>query len=154
MTQRTSPKGVDFLVREEGLVPYAYNDPAGHATFGVGHLIHLGRVTSRDIAKYGSVRRPLSRAYALRVFRNDLKKYEAAVRKAVGRRVDQQQFDAMVSLCFNIGTGGFAGSTVARRSRERRPKLAADAFRMWIRPSILKPRRERERRLFLTGRYR
>jgi lysozyme len=68
--------------------------------------------------------------------------------------VPQHQFDAMVSLCFNIGQGGFAGSTVAREAKAGRTQAAGDAFRKWGNPSILKPRRERERTLFLTGRYR
>jgi lysozyme len=155
--QRTSRKGRKFLAREEGLVPYAYNDPAGHATFGVGHLIHRGSVTAADRVRWGTRSRPKSRAYAMRVFRRDLESYEAAVRNAVGRRLRPYEFDACVSLAFNIGTGGFAISTVAAEIRKGRGRgnfaRAADAFLFWDNPSILRSRRERERRLFLTGKY-
>jgi GH24 family phage-related lysozyme (muramidase) len=151
--QRMSSKGIEFLIREEGIVLYAYNDPAGHATFGVGHLLHLGGVTAADRAKWGTKARPKSREFAVKVFQDDLKGYEATVRAAVGRRLSQNQFDAFTSMCFNIGKTGFANSTAARRSRQRKPKLAADAMMLWDKPSILRARRERERRLFLTGRY-
>lgn len=167
LTQRTSRKGREFLAREEGLRLYAYNDlatdrfkqePKGNATFGVGKLLHLGPLTDEDRHEWGTPARPHSRRFAMRVFKRDLRKYEAAVRAAVGRRLPQRQFDACVSLCFNIGIGGFKSSSVARILRTRpanvRAREAADAFRRWAIPSILRPRRERERRLFLTGRYR
>lgn len=162
LPQKTSAKGVEFIVHEEGLVLYAYNDlrtkavpnpTHGNATFGVGHKIHDGPVTAADRAKWGTENKPKSRSFAIDLFRKDLEKYELAVRLSVGRRLAQHQFDAFVSLAFNIGATGFANSTAARRSRERKPHLAADAILMWDRPSILRARRERERRLFLTGHY-
>lgn len=151
--QKMTAKGVEFLIREEGLVPYAYNDPAGHATFGVGHLLHRGPVTDADRAKWGTKAKPKSRELAVSVFRADLQQYEAAVRRAVRRRLVRHQFDAFVSLAFNIGATGFANSTAARRSRQRRPTLAGDAILLWDNPAVLKARRARERRLFLTGKY-
>jgi lysozyme len=157
LKQSTSRKGREFLAREEGLIPHAYNDPAGNATFGVGHLIHLGPVTAADEHKWGSKEHPHSRRYAMRVFKRDLKQYEKAVRDAVGRRLRQKQFDACVSLCFNIGIGGFTASTVAEVLRKSPPSVraraAAEAFLLWDHPAILRARRERERRLFLEGRY-
>lgn len=155
--QSMSRKGREFLAREEGMIPYAYNDPAGHATFGIGHLIHRGAVTAEDREKWGTKDRPHSREMVMRVFKRDLRKYEKAVRDAVGRRLPQRQFDACCSLCFNIGVGGFAGSTVAKVLREDSPSVraqrAADAFLLWDKPAMLRPRREREKRLFLEGRY-
>lgn len=151
--QRMSAKGVEFLIREEGFIPYAYNDPAGHATFGVGHLLHHGKVTDADRAKWGTKAHPKPRSEVAKVLRRDLEKYERTVRRAVGRRISKHQFDAFVSLAFNIGATGFANSTAARHSRRRKPKMAADAILMWDRPAILKARRARERRLFLTGNY-
>jgi lysozyme len=158
LRQRASRKGREFLAREEGLRPYAYADSAGNATFGIGHLLHPGPVTAADGHKWGTKQHPHTRAYAMRVFRRDLRKYEKAVRDAVGRRLPQQQFDACVSLCFNIGIGGFAGSTVAGTLRNDSPsvraRIAAQAFLLWSHPAELRPRRERERRLFLEGKYR
>ena len=156
MVQRMSAKGRAMLIREEGVRRYAYNDPAGHATFGVGHLLHRGPVTARDRLVWGTPKFPRPMWLVNRVLRRDLKKYEAAVRTAVGRKMYQHRFDACVSLAFNIGTWGFATSTVARELRERRKgfaQRAAEAFLMWDNPSMLRPRRERERRLFLNGIY-
>ncbi len=153
-TQRMSRKGREFLIREEGVVPYAYNDPAGHATFGVGHLIHLGRVTLADAENWGTKIRPSSMRRVNRVLRRDLKKYEAAVRLAVGRRLPQHKFDALVSLAFNIGIGAFLWSTVAQRVRVKAGNAkVAEGIRMWNQPAMLKPRREREVLLYRTGQY-
>lgn len=146
---KMSKAGVEFLVREEGLVPHAYNDSEGHATFGVGHLIHLGPVTEADRREWGTPTNPKTRAFALRVFRRDLKSYEATVREAVRVPLQAHEFDALVSLCFNIGRAGFRESTVVKRLNAGRRRAAADAFLMWDKPAVLKPRRERERNLFL-----
>ena len=150
-----SPKGVDFLIREEGSVPYAYKDPAGHATFGVGHLLHLGPVTQADRNKWGTKTHPSSHDLVVSVLEKDLHdRYERAVKDATGGKLTKPwQFDAATSLAFNIGTAGFRNSTVAREIRAGHLQKAADAFRMWDKPAMLKPRRERERRLFLTGQY-
>jgi GH24 family phage-related lysozyme (muramidase) len=150
---RLSSEGLDFILDEEGFVPYAYNDPAGHATFGVGHLIHLGPVTAADRTKWGTKTFPKTRAFVMEVFAEDVDKYEDAVRESVKVDVSQKMFDAMVSLAYNIGTGGFRSSSVVRRLNAGDRSGAANAFLLWDAPSMLRPRRERERALFLGGQY-
>jgi GH24 family phage-related lysozyme (muramidase) len=150
-----SAKGLAFLIAEEGFVPYAYNDPANHATFGVGHLLHRGPVTAADRAQWGTKAKPKPRALVEQVLRDDLaRRYEPAVKDAVKRPLQPHQFDALLSLCFNIGTGGFKGSTVVKRLNAGDFAGAADAILLWNKPSILIPRRRRERELFLNGVYR
>lgn len=149
--QVTSPRGRAFLMREEGVIPYAYNDPVGFATFGVGHLIARRPVNALDRLRYGTKDRPKPKK-AVKVFVRDLEAFEAAVRKAAGRVLPQHKFDALVSLAFNIGAGGFLTSTVARRVHARQPKVG-EAILMWDNPSILRPRREREVELYQHGRY-
>lgn len=153
--KKVSPKGLAFLIAEEGFIPHAYNDAANHATFGVGHLLHFGPVTAADRARWGSKAQPKPRALVERVLREDLaNRFEPAVRDAVKKPLKQHQFDALVSLAFNIGTGGFRRSTVVKRINAGDFRGAADAILMWDKPSILIPRRRRERELFLNGTYR
>ena len=83
-----------------------------------------------------------------------LRKYEAAVDKALTRLPSQAQFDAMASLCWNIGPGNFAKSSVVRRFNDGNLMGAGDAFRLWNKAGgkVLKGlvnRREAERALFL-----
>lgn len=150
-----SQKGLDFLIAQEGFIPWAYNDSQGHATFGVGHLLHHGPVTAADRAKWGTKAKPKPRALVLQVLREDLaKRFEPAVRKTVKPPLKTHQFDALVSMAFNIGTGGFRGSTVAKRLNAGDFHGAADAMMMWRKPPEIIPRRRRERELFLNGKYR
>ena len=150
-----SAKGLDFLVAQEGFIPYAYNDSQGHATFGVGHLLHHGPVTAADRAEWATKAKPKPRALVLRVLRKDLaERFEPAVREPIKTQLMQNQFDALVSMAFNIGAGGFRGSTVVRRLNERDFGGAADAMLLWRRPPEIIPRRRRERELFLNATYR
>jgi GH24 family phage-related lysozyme (muramidase) len=150
-----SPSGLDFLVAQEGFIPYAYNDSQGHATFGVGHLLHHGPVTAADRAKWGTKANPKPRALVLKLLRDDLaKRFEPAVREAVKRPLKAHQFDALVSMAFNIGAGGFRGSTVVKRLNAGDFHGAADAMMMWRKPPEIIPRRRREQRLFVDGAYR
>lgn len=148
----TSDKGLAFLTREEGVVPFAYNDPAGHATFGVGHLIHLGNVNESDRRRWGTKTNP-RRDLVMPTLRTDIRKFEKTVNDAVKVNLKQHQFDALVSLAFNIGQGGFENSTVVARLNRHDFRGAADAILMWDNPIMLRARRNRERNLFLNGKY-
>jgi GH24 family phage-related lysozyme (muramidase) len=146
--------GRHALAVEEGQRNFAYPDSEHHATFGVGHLLHLGPVTDADSRKWGTPSHPLSDAVVDHVFQKDLAKYELAVRTAIRLsrvRVTQSMFNAMVSLCFNIGIGGFITSSVVRNLLLGRKQAAADAFLKWAKPAVLLPRRERERVTFLKA---
>jgi lysozyme len=156
-TMKMSARGRDFLIREEGVRRYAYNDPAGHATFGVGHLLHHGAVTANDRAVWGTEANPKPMTMVHEVLARDLEQYEAAVRQAVTVPLEQTEFDALVSLAFNIGVGAFRGSSVVRELNAGHRYRAGKAFLMWRRaggdPDLLLPRRRRERRLFRKGKY-
>ena len=47
-----SKAGAAFIGAFEGLRLTPYNDAAGHATVGYGHLLHYGPVTQHDLDKY------------------------------------------------------------------------------------------------------
>lgn len=142
--------GLEWIRREEGVRRVPYNDSAGHCTVGVGHLIHRGGCTAGDRAKW-----TLTDAEVNALLRKDLRRFEAAVRKAfngAALKATQARFNAAVSLAFNIGEGGFATSSVAHKIKAGDRMGAADAFLMWDSPPELRPRRQRERALFLESR--
>lgn len=136
-----SDNGRRLIQGFEGLSLKAYPDAAGYS-IGYGHYgAKAGDVITRDEAE--------------RLFDQDVAKYEAAV-SLTTPRATQQQFDAMTSLAYNIGTGGFAGSTVARLHNAGDYAGAADAFRMWVKSQgqtlpVLQQRREKERNVYLNG---
>jgi lysozyme len=72
-------------------------------------------------------------AHVDRILRRDLAHFEAGVTGLVRRSTRQREFDAMVSLAFNIGLGGFQGSSVRRLHNLRLGFLAGRAFLLWNR---------------------
>lgn len=154
--RRLSKRGAEFIARFEGFVATPYNDAAGNATIGYGHLIHKGPVTPADRARWGT----LSRERALALLEQDAQvAADAVLRHVRPRLASQARFDALVSFVFNIGEGQFASSTVLRclNSGIRR-RGAADALLAWDHAGGrvlegLHERRTAERHLFLTGSY-
>lgn len=140
---KTSPAGLDALKQREGGVLSAYRDIRGIWTIGIGHTAAAGP----PIPKKGMMLTPDS---MMRLFAADVVPYEDAVNACVKTVLTQNQFDACVSLCYNIGVHGFTGSTVVHMLNLGNVQGAADAFRMWSQPRALVGRREAERTQFLT----
>lgn len=138
----TSAPGRAALMAREGCRLTAYRDSVGVPTIGVGHT---GRAGPPPVALGTTI----TRSQAEAIFAADLAPFEAAVCSAVAGRLTQNQFDALVSLAFNIGARGFAGSTVVHRLDAGDHTGAADAFLMWAHPPELAARRRAERAQFL-----
>lgn len=104
-----SQAAIEMIGGYEGFVAEPYNDPAGHATIGFGHLLHLGAVTPQDRAKYPH---GLSREEGLALLAQDVEVKAKAVRGMVTVPLTQGQFDALVSFAFNLGAGKLKRSTL------------------------------------------
>lgn len=144
-----SPEGIETLEFLEGVRLKAYRDSRGIWTIGVGHTAAAGPPEPRS----GMV---ITLEQCGEILRRDSDAVLAQVRKLVSVDLDQHQVDALVCLIFNIGQGGFRGSTVRKRLNAGDYHGAADAFLMWDKAGgrpILRHRREQERHLFLTGSY-
>ena len=161
---QTSPRGLVALVRHEGIVPAPYLDTARVWTFGIGHAETSGLDPNPRLMPRGMPadwRGTLPEVF--RLFRLRLDPYERGVRQAVKVTLSQTEFDALVSLCFNIGPEALARSSVVRHLNAGNRKAAADAFRAWnkhrdgtgklVVSDGLTRRRAEERTLFLTGTY-
>lgn len=132
---------LSYITKEEGFKNRAYKDSKGLLTIGVGHLIkanepHLVSVTLTD-------------EQVKELLKSDLKWCSEAVETSVKVPLTQNQFDALYSLCFNIGETAFKKSTVVKRLNQNDYQGAADAILMWNKPAVLENRRKRERALFL-----
>jgi lysozyme len=144
---RLSAQGLARLTQEEGLRLKPYNDSAGHATIGVGHLIHRGAVTAADVARYAR----FSRADAIALLAQDVRPREQFVEQVVKVSLNQNEFDALVSFVFNIGNGAFQSSTALRKLNAGARREAADAMLLFSKGGAgLADRRKRERELFLS----
>lgn len=145
---KTSAKGIDFIVREEGVVLHPYIDAAGYCTIGVGSRYW------EDGRKVSMFDKPITKDRAYNLFAYTLKRYEAQVNESINRPINQNQFDALVSLCYNIGTNGFKSSTVARLVKDNPcdPNIRQwfEAWRNAGGKPILLSRRKREHQLYFS----
>lgn len=66
-------------------------------------------------------------------FLQDVERFERCVNKAVTVPLTQNEFDALVSLCFNIGCAAFSGSTLVRRLNNSDYDAASEQFARWNR---------------------
>jgi lysozyme len=144
---KTSKAGIDLIKKWEGVKLTAYKCPAGIWTIGYGHTSAAG--SPKVVAGM-----TITAKAAEEILVRDLLKYELGVKSALTRAPNQNQFDALVSLCYNIGPGAFKKSSVAKRFNEGNIAAAAEALRMWNKAGGkvlqgLVNRREDERKLFL-----
>lgn len=133
---------LDYITKEEGFRNKAYRDSKGLLTIGVGHLIKPDEEHLKSAV--------LTDEQVKELLKSDLKWCSAAVESSVRVPLSQNQFDALYSLCFNIGETNFKKSTVVKRLNANDLKGAADAILMWNKPAVLEKRRQRERALFLA----
>jgi len=147
-----SPAGVRFIGRWEGFRGNLYNDPLGHCTIGFGHLVHRGNCDGSEPARF---KRGITRRRGLKLLRKDIGDYQAAVNDVVQVALNQQQFDALVSFAYNVGTGAFATSTLLRKlNREDYGSVRSELMR-WTNGGLpgLVNRRRGEGELFEQGTY-
>lgn len=149
---KTSQHGIAAILADEGERLTAYFDIAGVPTISVGVT---DGVTAADVHNKRTITREESQA----MFAMALAPREAAVERLCTVKPTQNQFDALVSLVYNIGEGGFAKSSVRRFHNAGDFQAAANAFMLWNKATIngvLQPvkgltnRRAREAKLYLT----
>ena len=126
---KLSQRGIDLIKQFESYSSKAYPDPAtGGApwTIGYGTTIYP---SGAKVAK-GDEITPNHAEYCLR---NDVAKFESGVSALLKVPTTQGQFDAMVSLAYNIGLGNFSKSTLLKKHNEKCYTCAAGQFPAWNR---------------------
>ena len=111
--------GLDLIKRFEGLRLEAYQDAVGIWTIGYGHT---------ETARPGMV---ITEAEAEALLRQDLDRFEAGVSSLVKVPINENEFSALVSLSFNIGTAALARSTTLKRLNRDDRAGAAEAMLWW-----------------------
>lgn len=139
-------RGKDFIYQEEGVLLNAYKDQVGIPTIGVGFTYYPG--TGKKV-KMGD---KITQIECDLIFKEIVKLYEEAVNRSINVVLTQNQFNALVSLCFNIGCAAFAGSTLVKKINAKSPKIEIEKWlTAWKnaggRP-ILLARRQRELKLY------
>ncbi len=138
---KISQKGLDLIKRFEGLKLKSYLCPANVWTIGYG--------STGPHVRQGIV---ITEMEAEALLLKDVARFEKAV-NAAAKSPNQHQFDAMVSLAFNIGIRAFQESTLLKKHNAGDHAEAADQFLRWNRagrsvlPGLTR-RRAQERGLY------
>lgn len=146
---KLSPKGMSLLANFEALKLKAYLDTAGIPTIGYGTI----KYPNGKRVKLGD---KITKEQAMEYKLHDLKEFEGTVNSAVSVPLEQHQYDVLVSLAYNIGSGAFKSSTLLKKLNKGDYNGAADAFLSWVnsggkRTQGLVNRRTKERDIFLNG---
>jgi len=144
---KTSQVGIDLISSFEDTRFEAYDDGVGVWTIGIGTTVYPN---GTKVKKGDSCTLDQAKSY----FSHDLKRFEASVNNLVKVPLSQNQFDALVSLVYNIGSGNFASSTLLKKLNAKDYAGAAEQFPRWNKGGrkVMKGlvrRRDAERALFL-----
>jgi len=116
-----SQHGIDFMKDQEVFSAIPYKDVGKKPTIGYGHLIKFGESFTK-----------LTKEEATLLFEKDLEWAEFCVNNQVKVPLTQNQYDALVSLVFNIGVGKFFASTLLHFLNKKDYKGASEQFLRWI----------------------
>lgn len=142
-----SKAGIHLITSFEDLKLDAYDDGTGTWTIGFGTTVYPEGIRVKQ-GDYCTV------AQAKSFFQHDLRRFQSTINSAVQVTLSQNQFDALVSLSYNIGQNAFKNSTLLKYLNAGDYQAAAEQFLVWNKGGgqILKGlvrRREVERALFL-----
>lgn len=147
----TSKLGKDLIKQFEAFRGVPYLCPADVASIGYGSTVYP------DGRKVKLSDKTITKEEGDALFDITLITYENAVNKAVAVPLTQNQFDACVSLCYNIGQTNFSTSTLVKMLNAKTAvDLIAPQFLRWNRfkgkvSAGLTHRREVEMNLFLRA---
>jgi lysozyme len=145
---KTGLNGLNLIKEKEGLRLKPYLCSAKVATIGYGSTMYADgrKVTLKDAA--------ITESQALELLANTLGKYEKAVNDYVKVTLTQNEFDALVSFTYNLGSGNLLSSTLLKKLNAGDKAGAANQFEVWNKAGGkvlqgLVTRRAAEKALFL-----
>lgn len=144
---KASPNAYNLIANFEGFRSKAYVCPAGYLTIGYGH---------RDGVKSND---EITKEQGLDFLKKDLERFEFQITRALDAaeiEVSQNQFDALVSFAYNVGTSRLFNSSVWANLEKGDHATAADCMLKYVyaggrKLKGLENRREAERALFLKA---
>ena len=147
---KISNKGLELIKEFEGFSANAYLCPAKIPTIGYGN-------TFWEDGRKVRIGEQISQSKALELLEFVANKdFADKIFPLIKVEVNQNQFDAMTSLAYNIGVGAFSNSTLLKRVNAKDFIGAGNEFLKWDKsngkPLLgLTRRRQREKELFLRA---
>ena len=118
---KISERGIQLIKEFEGFEPNPYADVGGLSTIGYGHLIRNGEENIVEVTEKG----------ALFLLKEDLIPIRSCICFEIEVQLNQNQFDALSCLIYNIGTNAFSNSTLLSKINQH---SGADAIaKEWLR---------------------
>ena len=119
-------EAIELIKKMEGLRLKAYKPVPTEKYFTIGYG-HYGADVTKDMV--------IDEDTAERMLMEDLKVFVYNVNKAVEgyTTLNECQFGALVSFCFNVGVGNFRKSTLLKKVRKNpNDPTIADEFNKWV----------------------
>lgn len=146
-----SQNSLELIKKWEGLYLDAYLDPVGIPTIGYGTIQYPN---GKKVRLGDKITEQQAEAY----LKEECEEKSEEVSKLMsGISLNQNQFDALVSFCYNLGTGALAESTLLKKLKANDFVGAALEFERWNKATVngervklpgLTNRRKDERNLF------
>lgn len=156
-----SMAAVELLKKYVGFSPMPKKEPSGAIIIGYGHKVVAGDPVEWSDTSRSTTMTPLTAAQGEALFLNDLVNHVVEINTNVKVPLNQNQYDALAMLVYNIGIGAFKTSTLLKRLNEKDYAGAAEQFLVWnksldalnnlIVNPVLTERRVGERALFLKS---
>jgi lysozyme len=145
---KISKNGIDLIKSFEGYKSKPYLDSAGIPTIGYGNTYYPDgrRVRLNDPS--------INESMSHQLLMDMIKTFESGVLSSVTSRINQNQFDALVSFSYNVGLSNLRKSTLLRKvNANPNDKSIRDEFMRWNKSggkvlSGLTRRRDAESNLF------
>ena len=146
---KTNDTGIRLIKSFEGCKLTAYQCPAKKWTIGYGHT---GKVDGASITKGLKI----TDAKAIELLKEDLTSFEKSVNNLVKVKLSENQFAALVSFTYNVGSGNLKRSTLLRKLNAGDYIGAAAEFSKWNKAggivlAGLTRRRKEEQALFMLS---
>ncbi|MBN4759930.1 lysozyme [Enterobacter cloacae subsp. cloacae] len=147
-----SDKGKAFIKEWEGFGATAYNDSEGYCSIGYGHLI--ARARCEDISLPEEFKNGITNSKTDELFESRLSNYIRGLKRTLSADLYQYEFDALISLLFNMGLMSNAPQLTLKLNQKNYEGAAYEFLDITNGgPPGLVTRRQKEYDLFLTGVY-
>lgn len=105
---KISQKGIDLIKQFEGFSPVMYKDSAGLPTIGYGTLID-------EASEMYLMTATIDKMKAEQLLITDVARIEPRLALLIRSKVNQNQYDALCSFAYNLGTGSLRSSTLLKK---------------------------------------
>ncbi|WP_273760471.1 lysozyme [Bartonella sp. ML70XJBT.G] len=124
--RKISKEGLALIKKWEGLRLSAYEDLVGVWAIGYGHTSAVGTPHV-----YKDMR--ITEAEAEKILCQDLEKFEYVVEQTVTVPLNDEQFAALVSFSYNVGTEAFRNSTLVKKLNRGNYEAVPTELQKWTR---------------------